>query len=233
MLPLAPLLCVLAGLAVAHFAEFVERRRRLAASWTAVVSVALLAALPVARLVRFDVLLAREDSRSLARAWILEHAAPGASIAQPTHFARTQLPAAESVRERGLAAWSNVALDRSDAARITRMRIPPLQTLKGPGFAHRRWSEAAGEFVGEGGAPSGDPDFVIVSSSPLALFDAPPPPGLSRVLEERYVLAKTIEASGPDATSANYDQLDQFYLPYRCLAGVVRPGPDLAIWSRK
>jgi hypothetical protein len=233
MLPLAPLLCALAAITVDQVADRLRARGSARANAIACAFVLLLAAQPAWSLFQFDRLLSRADSRLLAREWLLANAPSGSSVAQTGNFARTQLPADAQVRERGLAAWARLREDRSDAARLVRMRVPPLELQDGPGYPSRHWIEQREDFVGEGGLPGGDPDYVIVSSSPLAKFDPPMPDGLSRVLAERFVLATTISASEPSAAADHFDPLDQFYLPFSSFVGVIRPGPNLAIWKRK
>ena len=233
MLPLTPILCVLAGLFAARFGEALRARGRAHAGLATAGLVALLAALPAWSLLQFDRLLARADTRLEARAWLIQNAAQGSSVAQPPGFARTQLPADLETRERAFQAWSKLTSDRSIAARMERMRVPPLQELEGAGYGTRRWIEQRNAFAGDGGAPSAEPDYVVVSASPLALFDPPTPSGLARVLSERYALAASFVASDAQAVAESYDPLDQFYLPYSSFRGVARPGPNLEIWARK
>ena len=233
MLPLTPLLCALAAVAVMRAADLLQARWGTRARFATALLTLVLAAAPAWSLIQFDLLLDRPDSRLLARDWLLANAPPGASVAQTGNFARTQLPAESQVRENALRAWAAMSADRSATARSVRARFPVLQTIEGAGYPIRRWVESRNEFVSEGGIASGDPDYVILSSSPLLYFDPPTPEGLARVLAERYVLVTRIGACDPLKRQEEYDAIDQFYLPYRSFAGVERPGPNLAIYARR
>jgi 4-amino-4-deoxy-L-arabinose transferase-like glycosyltransferase len=76
-----------------------------------------------------------------------------------------------------------------------------------------------------------DPDVLVVPSSPLETD-----PGVSELpapLLARYELALQIDASKFPSTGRVYDWQDQFYLPLTGFNGIVRPGPNLAIYVRK
>ncbi len=80
-LPLHPLLIVLGAGFTSSALHLVQGRLGPPARWVRLASIAALASLPTARLVRHNQLLTRTDTRTLAKAWIESHVPEGTSIA--------------------------------------------------------------------------------------------------------------------------------------------------------
>ena len=73
--------------------------------------------------------------------------------------------------------------------------------------------------------------MLVVPTSPLETD-----PDVSESLASflpRYGLALQIEASTFPSPGRVYDWQDQFFLPLTGFSGIVRPGPNLAVYVRK
>ena len=75
-MPLLPLACVFAAVAVAAAARWTSARLRMEPAWAAAVLAVALAAPSLRQSVQLDRLLARQDSRALAAAWLTERLRP-------------------------------------------------------------------------------------------------------------------------------------------------------------
>jgi hypothetical protein len=73
LLPIYPLLCLLAAWAAVEAAQRIRRGR----PWPVVIAGALLCAQGLVFSIHNDVVLARDDTRALARAWMVEHLPEG------------------------------------------------------------------------------------------------------------------------------------------------------------
>jgi len=76
VLPLVPAVCLFAAVAARLAADWVASRTRLSAPAAMTALVGLLAAWPLANCVRFDMLLARTDSRAIAGEWLRARVRP-------------------------------------------------------------------------------------------------------------------------------------------------------------
>ncbi len=76
ILPLVPAVCLFAAVAVRLVAGWVASRTRLSAAAAMTILVGLVAVWPLANSVRFDVLLARTDSRAMAGEWLRARVRP-------------------------------------------------------------------------------------------------------------------------------------------------------------
>ena len=80
MIPVLPFLCICAASFVDAAAELVARRTTLRQGLVAAVLAAAIVAPSAWSVVRFDTLLAREDSRNLAAQWVLENVPRGSTV---------------------------------------------------------------------------------------------------------------------------------------------------------
>ncbi len=107
LLPALPALAILAGLGAARALDLLPARRRsLLAAGTAVVACAL-AAQGLYYSVHVDRVLSRDDTRNLAREWMVAHVPPGTKvvvepIVPDAWFADADAPGAAEARRRGL-----------------------------------------------------------------------------------------------------------------------------------
>ncbi|MEO5895988.1 MAG: glycosyltransferase family 39 protein [Vicinamibacterales bacterium] len=80
VLPLVPLVCLFAAVAVRHAAEWLSRRFRIQRG-VVIASLSLLVAAPSAvNAVWFDVVLARRDTRAIAREWLVPQLTPASTL---------------------------------------------------------------------------------------------------------------------------------------------------------
>lgn len=75
------------------------------------------------------------------------------------------------------------------------------------------------------------PQWLVLHTSPLRAY-TPTPPALARLARERYVLTYEVRGRRPGAPPGLYDRQDAFFLPVTGFAGILRPGPDIAVYRR-
>jgi hypothetical protein len=81
LVPVVPILCILAALGLVFVVNLVFSHRQQLINVTVSVVVALVVLQPLAMSVRHNVLLTRVDTRSIAKEWIESHIPPGTSVA--------------------------------------------------------------------------------------------------------------------------------------------------------
>ena len=210
MVPLVPILCATAALAVVALARRLPRAR-LAAAF----ALAALLALPSLReTIATNRVLARQDSRVAAARWLRSHVPPdatlllvGAVFADPPLFLR------------GRKAYDPYPWPpRAFAGRLALPQGPRFQRVRNaldPSFD----------------ALASDPeiDFVVVEQSPLRAY------GPSGTLERSlagFRRVASFEGVGSDP-ELRFDLQDAFYLPLAGAARAPRPGPNVHVYARE
>jgi 4-amino-4-deoxy-L-arabinose transferase-like glycosyltransferase len=79
---------------------------------------------------------------------------------------------------------------------------------------------------------AGLPRFIVVPSSPLALYTAISP-ALADLVATRYTRIHTERADDPATRPRVYDEQDAFFLPLSGFSGIDRPGPNIEIYRLK
>lgn len=106
----------------------------------------------------------------------------------------------------------------------------PLGPLQLQGWPQDTFDTERRRFVAN--AEPGQPDWLIIPESPLALYTTVPP-SLRAVAMQQYDLAHRVRATRPDITDAGvYDFDDAFFLPVSGFRAILRPGPTLTIYRR-
>ena len=82
VLPLVPIICLLAAVAVRHGGGWLASRTRLSAGAATLALTALVAGAPLVNSVWFDLLLAKTDTRVLGADWLRAHVEPGDTLAE-------------------------------------------------------------------------------------------------------------------------------------------------------
>jgi hypothetical protein len=77
---------------------------------------------------------------------------------------------------------------------------------------------------------AGEPDIVVIQSS--ALLNPVDLTDIADVLRTRYELRANLTAAAGDPSNV-YDRQDEFYIPLAGFNHIVRPGPNLAIYTRR
>jgi hypothetical protein len=210
MVPLVPVLCATAALAVVAAAERLPRAR-LASAF----ALAALLALPSLReTIATNRVLARQDSRVAAARWLRSHLPQGATLllsgavfADPALFL-------EGRKAYDPYPWPPEAF-------AGRLALPP-----GPRF-HRVRNGLDPSFD----ALAADPeiDVVVVAQSPLQAY------GPTATLERRlpgFRQVASFEGVGSDP-ELRFDLQDAFYVPLGGAARAPRPGPNLLVYARE
>ena len=227
-IPWTPCLAICAAVVVVEGVKrLVPPSRR--SGFTACATLALLAP-SLLSVIRTDLALARTDSRELAARWIELNVAPGSTIAQVGNYGRVQLPATAAARARSLALY--LERDLSEAARIQRMRQPPSRIRAGEGYVNCRWRERDATFVCEDSGATDLPQYILVSTSPLSMYDQVPPQ-LAALVASEYSPIWSADSGAQAVAERRYDAIDAFYLPFAIPRGTLRPGPDLVLYERR
>ncbi|MCJ7627770.1 MAG: hypothetical protein MUO50_05210 [Longimicrobiales bacterium] len=74
------------------------------------------------------------------------------------------------------------------------------------------------------------PEWIVALRSPLDQYSMIPD-GLEALLQDRYEAVRTFRASLP-GEEGWYDQHDAFFLPFKGIRTVARPGPDVTLYHR-
>ena len=92
VLPLVPIVCLFAAVAVRHGGRWIASRTRLSSGAATAMLIAVVAGPPLASCVWFDVLLARTDSRAMAADWLRQRVTPGETFYEEGgHYAAIDL----------------------------------------------------------------------------------------------------------------------------------------------
>jgi hypothetical protein len=210
MVPLVPVACALAAVAVVAAAESLPRRRL-----AALVGLAAAVAAPAlgASLAQ-DRVLARTDSRVAAARWLRERVDPGATV-----FLVGAVFADPPIFWRGRKAYDPYPWP--PRAFASRLAVPA-------GPRHLRVRNAMDPAF-DAIARDERVDFVVVAESPLLAY------GPTASLERRlagYRRVATFEGVGYHP-GMRFDLQDAFYVPYAGARHAVRPGPNLHVYERR
>jgi len=232
MIPLLPFFCLAAGWWLSALMERVGMR-----FWPVfVVGAAVLWWTPLSDSIRTDRLLSQSDTRNLAAEWLLAEVGEGSHSIHQTgaKWGQLQLPLTRDslavLRSRALHARSVPGLERLRAytlmqanARLTGVQDSDLgfRTVAFSGTSGPTASGFLGEEV---------PEWIAVMRSPLIQYSIVPEP-LDSILAADYALAVEFRASRAGRTGW-YDQHDAFYLPFKRMDSVARPGPDVSLYRR-
>jgi hypothetical protein len=92
LLPLVPIVCIFAAVAVRHGGRWIAARTTLSDGVATTMLIAAVAALPLVNSVWFDILLARTDSRVLGGDWLRQHSRPDETLYEEGgHYAAIDL----------------------------------------------------------------------------------------------------------------------------------------------
>lgn len=83
-----------------------------------------------------------------------------------------------------------------------------------------------------GETPAPMPDWIVLASSPLALYTQQPTE-LRAVIDQHYELVQTIVSTTEQEPRIWFDRQDAFFVPFVDLRFRIRPGPDLQIYRRR
>jgi hypothetical protein len=86
VLPLVPMVCLFAGVAVWHGGRWIAARTGLSVGMATATLIAVVAGPPLVNSVWFDVLLARTDSRVIAGDWLRQHVTPGETFLEESAY---------------------------------------------------------------------------------------------------------------------------------------------------
>ncbi len=230
VLPLVPVLCVLAGRFVVWAANYsiLSRGYRLAVC-SVIVIVGM--AEPLWSCVRLNVLFSREDTRVLARQWIEDHIPEGQKIANVGGiYGDVQLKIRHGVTW-WLWRYFNFFKDLPEpmlADHLTRyeIEIPPFYVYTN--IIGNRNLGAGSQGLLEV-LENDEVAYVVTHQHPLP--SSMVNPEFLRELERRATLMLTFSPGDwEDLQGAVYDLQDAFYAPISGFGGLVRTGPVVKIW---
>ena len=203
VLPLIPIVCLVAALGVRETGQWLARRSGTSPALAVGLLTAVVAVPSIVQSTWFDLLLARTDTRVLAGAWL-----------------GPKLHASHSLHDTG-SMYTRLDLKR---VRFHEWAFDPVAGSFG------RIDGSAARKPGQPQGPT--PDWLVLHESPLQLY-ASTPAALSELAAERYDLAFSVDATRGPAPSAVYDVQDAFFLPMSGFGSVERPGPSIRIYRRR
>jgi hypothetical protein len=227
MVPLVPLICIIAAVCVIFVSDKLVNSLRLHSLKDFVpLALATLVLLQSAHgVIQSDRLLATKDNRLIAGDW-MEQNVPGNSSVYQTgsvygHLELDKSPEfiAKKLTEIGEAPLSAAQLDYS-------------KTL--PIKVYRQWEydDRLKQFTFNGQNQSGLPQYIVRQESPLVWF-SPVEDTIKDVLAKAYMLEASFEAINMGNRENWFNQQDAFYLPFAGFQEVQRPGPNFYIYQRK
>jgi hypothetical protein len=209
--PFTALYAGVAAVAVAHW--FTSRRRGLAAA-AAVLAIGATGALQT---LRYDLFLAREDTRWLAGAWIADHVPPGTALTLPNVMwsANPVVPPDP--------AYMNLAYGRE----IARLLAPRMAGV---------WSPYATDYLAvflkpaAGWRPRG---FVVTAEHPAVSRHLNVSPRILAALRAARARPVVTFEGGPAVLPPGvvFDPPEAEYVPLTGFELLQRPGPNLTIWA--
>jgi hypothetical protein len=174
---------------------------------------------------RYDWLLAQDDTRTLARNWFIAHLRPQESVGIGLALAHIDLP-----------------------YRYNKYFLAPVESQHHFGDLNRNFIPSDKIVISD--QPTQRHEFNIttytnmaklqglgmryfaIGHSPLTLFNIPPFEQEPITQQYRPIVRFNTTPKGHiGPTRFDYDQLDAYYVPYRNLWSVDRPGPDITIYA--
>ena len=226
MIPLVPLLCIAAAVAL------VRATRHLRGRWWLPLATCLLAAPALSSSLQFDRLLAREDTRLMAAAWIEANVPSGTRIAlvgseygyprlgHTRSWKEARLADIQRVGERGRRLETELRLDdppRGPVYETVELRAGNPQSLRSV------WAGYSVKALVDSGV-----SWVVTQDHPLPSSSLPP--GFGDDLQRLAGPVQTFDPFLPGETVPGYDLIDAFYVPLTEFSAVERPGPILRIF---
>jgi hypothetical protein len=201
MIPVVPFLCVTAGCAVSWTVEWLATR------------------VPAVRRVRVWALVA------LVAVIIAPTARRVVLIDRLLNTADSRLLAAHWLAAHG----PRTATIYQTGSTMAHVPLGPAFDLDG--YCRCAYDESSREFTEVGRSVRRDPDFVVVSASPITQY-TPVHADIQDLVARRYRLVYEVRAYDPDVPNRVFDMQDAFFLPLSGFTRVVRPGPNIRIYAR-
>jgi dolichyl-phosphate-mannose-protein mannosyltransferase len=108
-----------------------------------------------------------------------------------------------------------------------------LQPRSSATYAAYGFDERRGVFIPPTASSAAAPELVVVLEAPLIIFNHVPD-RLGSALEAHYEIVATFQGiGGPNASAADYDQQDAFYVPFARRPDARRPGPTVRIFRQR
>lgn len=238
MIPVVPFLCIFAAGFADQCGDLVHR---CFARFSRVVVLSILFLLfawqPTYNSLKFCSLLAKTDNRNMATDWINSNLESGHTVYQcfwPGLKLETPPDAVKLYPEREtLEKFFKKRIARGREQLILKAKREYLHRQHYTGFLEWQYDPEQKMFTAGQKEQQGLPQYMITIKSPLKWLSFPPPAAVQKYLDTAYSLVKSFVAfdmSGP--STAWFDQMDAFYLPYAGFEKVIRPGPNIYIYKR-
>ncbi len=232
IIPVVPLLCVLAAVTITRLNRYISDKRSPGlASIITVVLITIIMTPSVYRIVRFDEVITRTDTRELAAEWIVSSVPEETSIYQTNSGIRAlRLNPGQYFLERYRRYEQSIAGSYGENPlnnRTTRLVDSLISAKRYPQWT---FESETGRFSVNGVPSDSLPRYIVAEHAPVTVYNITPD-GITRLLAESYRLRQTF--LGFDSTRTDiYDQQDRFFVPYACFEGVTSPGPNIFIYER-
>ena len=227
MVPIAPLICIVAAVGVVFTSNKLISFLRLQ-SFKAVVLLAL-ATLVIFQsaqaLIQVDRLLAAKDNRLIAADWINQNALQNSSVYQTgSIYGHLELDKSPEYLARKLDLIGEAHLS---AAQLDYSKDKTVKT-----YQEWDYDEQLKQFTFEGQKQTELPRYIIRQESPLLLFSAVESQ-IAEILDNTYMLKASFQAIAMGNPENWFNQQDAFYLPFDGFRGIQRAGPNLYVYEKR
>ncbi len=233
-LPLVPFFCVTGAVFVVEVSEKLKKYVVVGLKrWVLVLMVVLVILPSTVSVLKFNKLMAVEDSRLLAAEWINDNFSEGGSIYQTgSWLGQVQLFESVESLERQLEEFEGE--EHGNKRLALQARMDYLQSGGAKGFDQWEYEEERQRFFFEGEKMGHLPQYIILYETSVGVDKVTSPISeyVIEILEESYSLVKSFDVVDVENSENAYDHQDAFYLPYSGFEGVERPGPNIYIYEK-
>ena len=225
-IPLVPVLVTFAVLAIKECSQWISVRLPKIPHIAIVLTLVSVIAIPtLMNSLRYDWLLSQDDTRTLARNWFIEHLKPKEAVGIGLALAHIDLPYHYN---KYFLAPKEI---QHTFGNLERHFVPSTE-IKISDQPTQRHEFNINTYNNTAALNKLRMRYFATGHSPLTLFNVPA--FEQDAIDKQYKSIVTFRATSSKQTGPtrhDYDQLDAFFVPYRNLWSIERPGPDIRIYQ--
>ncbi|MDD5070051.1 MAG: phospholipid carrier-dependent glycosyltransferase [Candidatus Omnitrophica bacterium] len=235
IIPLLPFLCLSAAFFVNSILKLIADRFPGKKSFFIKVIIVSVVLFPSAlSIIKFDSLLAKPDSRLIAKRWIDENLTDGSTVYQTflNPYGKINIGHSFDFLETVYAKLKTENSNNHFLAKALKKEMASLREKGLAGFKEWNYDNQKGMFFDFAGYKDSLPDFIIVESYPLEAYSNV----FSRivsVLSDQYRLLKSFEVIDVKNKSNKFDRQDAFFIPFTGFKSISHSGPNIYVYQLK